>query len=449
MLRNRALTSNDSESDVAKFNEESSSSMEKPLLHHANYREMQCHRKLCHLFINFYGAIGWFIFWVMTSSMFLWVLSEHLRSIPYSAVYDITPLKDYQKEHAKWAKTYLTQKLFGNPRLFDSLKSFEFDSHSNSNTSLCIGVLTRDRGNLYPTRTVAALLQGLVYARTNAQHAQQFPDLPARANVTVLLCNVEDSPEKHTELAEFHNSLPFYQLKSKAQKSTDNAEKMHYSECGTECLRRSNADNVLLLEDDAVAARTFLPRLLSQIRALERRDPQWGLLKLFWSEVYMGWSADDVMWLIVAMVLGILTPTAITLFRRRNLKPAFAVLCYSALFCTVLLLSALLIGKQNLWPPVPRGDGAHDVRGYAGGTVSVSSVAITYRRELFEKLADSLRSPKSNSVDLEAWDFVESRGLVPYLMQPNIFQHIGVFSSLKGHHQGWKKLFHSFTFRDD
>ena len=55
------------------------------------------------------------------------LFSFYLRSIPYSAVYDLKPLMDYQDEHATWARAFLTEKLFGNPKIFESLNLFEFD----------------------------------------------------------------------------------------------------------------------------------------------------------------------------------------------------------------------------------------------------------------------------------------------------------------------------------
>eukprot|EP01083_Nonionella_stella_P077866 212848_1 len=360
-------------------------------------------------------------------------------------MYDFQPIFQRQKDHSKWAKTYLPKQLAVNPTIMNSTTTFNFNSGSARKTSLCIGMVTRDRGHFYPTRAVASLLRGLTYARSRA-HRLMDPELPGQADVTVLICNVGKSVADHTELAPYENSLTFIQLNSSTKLSNDRVQRLHSAECMSECSRRTHADYVLMLEDDAVAARTFLPRALSQLQSLERRDPNWGLLKLFWSDIYDGWSLEDIPKIVSLMIIGIALPPLAVWNRSGHLKRILPVLLYSAHICTAILVSALLIGKQNIFPAISSDDGVYS--GIFRG--DVYAVATLYPHAVTEEIISRLRDPRSLEVDFETWRSVRSVGRVPYIMQPSLFQHVGVHTSLEGHRTGvFKRHGFSYSFRED
>jgi hypothetical protein len=197
------------------------------------------------------------------------------------------------------------------------------------------------------------------------------------------------------------------------------------------CLQRKSTTHVLLVQDDALAGEALLERLVPAVEAAdaEARDRArpWLYIKLFRTGFYAGWSSEPGR--IAELLAGsaLMALACLAGFRAVDQDASEAALRMMLVF-GVAMASIKILGRQNTWgslfAPAPGlvpeddGDGA---------------VAMLFPRSPLQAMIDFAASPgvRRTEVDLFINDYQHAAGLTGHTLRPNLFEHIGLMSSLK------------------
>ncbi|KAG4261737.1 hypothetical protein FPRO03_11206 [Fusarium proliferatum] len=170
-----------------------------------------------------------------------------------------------------------------------------------SSKRLCVGIpsVTREREQFLP-RAVASLVQGL--------------SLEQRQSIHIVILLGDDDPTSHPVfgkrwLDRLADQVLLYGNSSKVDApkryrivASDHShelprnDRVHrdYATLITAC-QEQQTDFFALVEDDIIAAHNWLGRLSTALDKLERTEDakNWLYLRLFYSETYMGWNAEE------------------------------------------------------------------------------------------------------------------------------------------------------------
>lgn len=330
----------------------------------------------------------------------------------------------------------------------------------------CLGIptLRREQGQ-YVSRTVASLVDSLTAEERELLHIViLMSDDDPTANTAfgqTWLHALVDSVLVHEGADASLVAKNNYQTIPKLPANTPRDEHVRrdYVAMVAAC-RKRNAEYFILVEDDIIAARGWLGRLrtaLPEVNAgvTSSSKADWLYLRLFYSEIYLGWNSEE--WFTYArnIVFVYVAATAILIAIRRiqsgptplPLKdrtqkttsrpsrfmpisififwiPAFIVLYFRA---GRLVVSPLSTGVQEM----PR-----------YGCCSQGLVMPARHFEILEKdlLTPPFDVPADSTIELTA----ERRGLAKWALVPSVFQHVGVRgSSIKG---ATRKLTWNFSF---
>lgn len=221
---------------------------------------------------------------------------------------------------------------------------------------------------------------------------------------------------------------------------------------------------VLVLQDDLHPVRHALRAVRYVVRQADETAPSWASIKLFYHEFWDGWSTESTPKLVLFVALVTLC-TFLLASRgfawamydgRLEMQPILLALYVAA--CAGFLAGWIpySLGRQHVLPAFYPG---------LNGNRGSAAVAIVYnnRNKLVEKLIQFLENSKSSEtpVDLLIDSFFELISLQSpsFIWSPSLFQHTGVFSSIK-HKSGGSssmlqlslRLVHfkeSLTFRDN
>jgi hypothetical protein len=183
-------------------------------------------------------------------------------------------------------------------------------------------------------------------------------------------------------------------------------ESWHYKYSLDECEKHSNY--VLIVEDDVVANDLSVLDLL--IDELERLDSNWVYLRLFTTEKFMGFSRERYDEVLILIFLG------------------FIMFLCGVKLSTLILLSLLifLIDRSTFCNLVSRG---FHKRGIVPELPdSCCTQSILYNMKNVKGLSDFLVK-SALPVDLAIYNVLEDSNR--YTFYPNLFQHIGVKSTLR------------------
>jgi hypothetical protein len=343
---------------------------------------------------------------------------------------------------------------------------------------LCVSITSVARpGRKYLSQTLAALLTRMPL---------RFQD-----RIKLTLFNAELDPSDHHEalgLSDLVNIVNVrYEKNLDPSKSTDvrrfAKELLDYLYTTRETYAMGCRYN-LLLEDDALASTNWMEDLEVTLRKLEESKEPWLMMRLFSTFKWIGFSKDNfsdyvllflftVVLAAIVYVSGLGILALISLFKRGKSSweplsddqtPSSSFLRrYKSpdLISTALLLAlafalVLLVGKQTI---IYRGDGIHDV------AIGASCVANLHPRDGLKLLIDYLDAAvtqhgKSNELYLmprkdQFFDYIvtdqyEKTGkkYAELLRLPNLFQHIGVWTSL-GKFSSPETAVISHHYRDD
>lgn len=202
-----------------------------------------------------------------------------------------------------------------------------------------------------------------------------------------------------------------------------------YSLALKRCLHVSNAPYVLVMEDDAILAESWLPRTLLNLHKNEEEhlansDQDWLFLRLFAVEKYTGWVSDRIggnnEFLIAAMIDAVLLILR-HFFCRRFHK--VEVNGPRMIFITIVAIPSFVvlffhIGKFNLFCPTP---------GLRPQMLGYCSQALVFnRRQILPLLSHVIQLGESTAYDLATLGHANRESLQLWANYPMIAQHIGM-----------------------
>jgi len=272
----------------------------------------------------------------------------------------------------------------------------------------------------YLTRTVAAL--------SRVAQSSSWP-----ATKQLFICDVNAGPAPHLEADRlrqyFHVHVRFPNASASAViLDPFEKEKQDYAFCLQEALHFTTK-YVLLVEDDAVVQENLF-HVLSHI--LHTSTHSWSHLKLYYPERWQGFSTDIRTAVELTSVFGIASVIWSTVLyvgchkHRKRLR-------HSAIGGVLVVLLALSIGRQHLI----------ELKQVSPYLYSLSpdpaccSPAIFYNaefaRQLVPYLASEVQCSNTYPLDMALSSFVNRLQWPGFRVEPNLFRHIGLISTMKGY----------------
>lgn len=310
----------------------------------------------------------------------------------------------------------------------------------NSSKRLCVGIpsVTREREQFLP-RAVASLVQGL--------------SLEQRQSIHIVILLGDDDPTSHPVfgkrwLDRLADQVLLYGNSSKVDApkryrivASDHShelprnDRVHrdYATLITAC-QEQQTDYFALVEDDIIAAHNWLGRLSTALDKLERTEDakNWLYLRLFYSETYMGWNAEEwptylansVSVYCIVLALYLLVVAIDTRRRSQTFHPRSIIwaLPHLTLWTASFILLYFLAGRLAV-NPYPTG--VHEMPNY--GCCAQGLV-------IPQQHLDALGAALNTASDAIAGDsliesFADSHHLKKYAITPSVLQHIGRLGS--------------------
>ena len=197
---------------------------------------------------------------------------------------------------------------------------------------------------------------------------------------------------------------------------------------------KCNADYILVVEDDALPTKNLLKKLRLVLYYklpwswLRAGTSDWAFLKLFYPEKWQGFGWPEVPELVLAGVSGALAAVTVQ-WRLQGIRRKSHVLIMFATWSVYFTLLVYTVGRAHLIELRKLVPLLHSVVKAPG----CCTPAVLFQRQYAQKLAHFLRSvncSKKYPIDLAMDDFAGHYQLRKYLVTPNLFTHIGVYSSL-------------------
>lgn len=272
----------------------------------------------------------------------------------------------------------------------------------------------------YLTRTVAAL--------SLVERSISWP-----ATKQLFICDVNASPAPHIEADRLRQYFDVHVRFPNASTSAAildpfEKEKQDYAFCLQEALRFTTK-YVLLVEDDAVAQENLFS-VLSHI--LHTQTHYWSHLKLYYPERWQGFSADIRTALELTSIFSItyVIWTAVLHVGWREQRQRYR---HSVTGGVLVVLIALSIGRQHLVEMKQVSSHLYSL----GPDPNCCSPAIFYNaefaRQLVPYLANEVRCSNTYPLDMALKSFVSQLQWPGFRIEPNLFRHIGLISTMKGY----------------
>ena len=271
----------------------------------------------------------------------------------------------------------------------------------------------------YLTRTIAALSR---FARNSVWPATK----------QLFICDVNAGPSPHIEadrLRQYFHVVVRFPNRSASAAILDpfEKEKQDYAFCLQQALHFTST-YVLIVEDDAVAEENLFDVLP---HVLHTRPHFWSHLKLYYPERWQGFSLSIRTALELTSVFFITCMIWTAVFyiwwteRRRRFQHAIA----GGLLVVLLVLS---VGRQHLVELKRVSPYLYSV----APDPACCSPAILHKAEFAQLLVLYLNGVRCSNIyplDIALNSFVNQLRWPGFLVEPNLFRHIGLISSLKGY----------------
>ena len=172
------------------------------------------------------------------------------------------------------------------------------------NKFLCLGIPSANRTNPFLPYTLATLTDSLTTKERQSIHiVVLLADASPRSNFAYRKSWLEDIADEilvynqvPTVSTDLYRTIP-YDLTGLGR-SSDPIEntRLDHSALAAAC-RRQESKYFALVEDDIVASRDWFPRLKKGLahveKQTERNERDWMYLRMFYSEMYMGWNSEE------------------------------------------------------------------------------------------------------------------------------------------------------------
>lgn len=274
-------------------------------------------------------------------------------------------------------------------------------------------------------------------------------------NTLLFLCNVDRTPYAHSDASFVQQYIPYVQKygtnsfgKSYHVSNFTSSHKDYFRRREIEdyifCMNVSKSFGsryVLILEDDVVPYKNVFEVLYYTIKQhnLQHFDHlgktfnearQFAFLKLYYPERWQGYAneADRLMELLSVSVLGggLLLLLASIFASKSNFSYCLK-LFYFAFGTLMTMMSVLLIGRHNVmslrrispqlfvFKPTP----------------GCCTPAMFYSSHVLSGLIEHLMNYSDKNKDLAINDYIMKHNIPGYILEPNLFRHIGMYTSLQ------------------
>jgi hypothetical protein len=188
---------------------------------------------------------------------------------------------------------------------------------------------------------------------------------------------------------------------------------------------------VALFEDDTVAMDGWYHRTLGAIHeaeqqaALQRAKPEFLYLRLFYTEEFLGWNAEEWRTYLKNSVYVAIVPTVIILFLRfaqPTTKLTLALMTrrtFFAMYTTLALLILIYFGLGRITVQ-PMAVGVHEMPRFA-----CCSQAFVFPNVKAAELVEYFKERHLGYMDVITEDFANERGELRYAITPSLVQHVG------------------------
>ena len=322
----------------------------------------------------------------------------------------------------------------------DTIKGLSLPTRQSvEEVDIVIGVVTVPR--FHPTHSVNYLTQTFV-----ALHKSLSEDSIHFKRRVLFLCNTYPGPGNHTELKTLESFVPIHHKYPKHNASATvmnkfEKEKDDYAYC-IDIALTYNPKYIVIIEDDTLTLSHFFEVLYYILSTMvenrlvgeeyKRNSREWAYLKLFYPNRWKGY-AFEIMPVTELVSLGSIGGSVFVLLgyqcnkRERSLFSNITYFLVGSFYITLLVF---MIGRQYVM----------EWRRMSKFTYRVvpapdcCSPAILYTANKAKQLSAYLKGKTCSSsypIDFVMDEFAKFNNLDKYLVEPNLLQHIGMFSSIK------------------
>lgn len=387
--------------------------------------------------------------------------SSYFLASPISNNETATMLYDFNQQRVRRAYSYFkSQTPAGNLRYYDSVEN-------SSEIYLTVAIIT-------VSRAVEKKRQDPGYILQTSAGMDKFAKSHEFSHRTfVFVCNVDMNPQEHKEAMFLRKYLPFteryglssFKLEDKYQNQHNYSiyqtkkiegkyekETMDYSYC-LKVAKSFDPEYVLMVEDDAIPHNdlayvlkyTLENHLVDNRRSTSQRK-DFAYLKLYYPERWQGYAFDVPMFLellSIGSVGGGVTLVVFQCLAKRRRDYYSLRLSRFLIWMGFFILTAEFVGRQNVMEVRRLSKYLYKFRQAS----ECCTQAMLYPSAIVDSLTTYLTTlPSFKHTDLSIYDFTLQTNTPTYQLEPNLFYHVGMQSSLN---KSRIRILEQFLFRLD
>ncbi|KAF5725205.1 integral membrane protein [Fusarium mundagurra] len=210
-----------------------------------------------------------------------------------------------------------------------------------------------------------------------------------------------------------------------------------------EACRRRSPTYFALIEDDIIATPDWFTRFKKGVMEVEQKatdaHKDWMYLRLFYSEIYMGWNNEEIFDYLKVVILGYTALIACLLLalrcRQRRHAGSFATKDFAqtvalllGLWIPACLALAFVTGRITLHRLFTRSPTVREMPRYG-----CCAQGLVFPNHHLQNLQDFLREPPFQFPgDMIMEDYARDHGLSKWALDPSVLQHVGLVESSDG-----------------
>ncbi|KAF5557125.1 integral membrane protein [Fusarium napiforme] len=210
-----------------------------------------------------------------------------------------------------------------------------------------------------------------------------------------------------------------------------------------EACRRRDPTYFALIEDDIIATPDWFTRFKKGVMEVEQKatdaHQDWMYLRLFYSEIFMGWNNEEIFDYLKVVILGYTALIACLLLalrcRQRRHAGTFATKDFAqtvalllGLWIPACLALAFVTGRITLHRLFTRSPTVREMPRYG-----CCAQGLVFPNHHLQNLQDFLREPPFQFPgDMIMEDYARDHGLSKWALDPSVLQHVGLVESSDG-----------------
>ncbi|KAL5619974.1 hypothetical protein FOBRF1_003220 [Fusarium oxysporum] len=210
-----------------------------------------------------------------------------------------------------------------------------------------------------------------------------------------------------------------------------------------EACRRRDPTYFALIEDDIIASPDWFTRFKKGVIEVEQKatdaHKDWMYLRLFYSEIFMGWNNEEIFDYLKVVILGYTALIACLLLalrcRQRRHTGSFATKDFAqtvalllGLWIPACLALAFVTGRITLHRLFTRSPTVREMPRYG-----CCAQGLVFPNHHLQNLQDFLREPPYQFPgDMIMEDYARDNGLSKWALDPSVLQHVGLVESSDG-----------------